>query len=43
MGLPPAARGIIKTKGPKSYDSTWSIQGPDGQYQVVMTATSTRD
>lgn len=37
------SRYVIKTKGPKSYDSTWAIQGPDGQYQVVMTATSTRD
>ncbi len=36
------SRYVMKQNGKKSYASTWSIQGPDGQYQVVMEATSTR-
>ncbi len=36
------SRYVIQTKGQKSYESTWAIQAADGQYQTVMTATSTR-
>jgi len=37
------SRYVAKTTGKKSYTSTWSILGPDGQWKTVMEATSKRD
>jgi hypothetical protein len=37
------SRYVMKKTGKKSYTSSWSIQGPDGQWKTVMEATSTRD
>ncbi len=42
-GKPVKSRYVIHATGPRTYESTWSIQGPDGQYQVVMTATSKKE
>jgi hypothetical protein len=36
------SRYVIKQVDKKSYTSTWSILGPDGQWKVLMEATSTR-
>ena len=37
------SRYVAKMTGKKSYTSTWSILGPDGQWKTVMEATSKRD
>lgn len=37
------SRYVAKMTGKKSYTSTWSILGPDGQWKTVMEATSNRD
>lgn len=36
------SRYVIKQAGKNSYTSTWSVLGPDGQWKVLMEATSTR-
>jgi hypothetical protein len=36
------SRYVMKQVGKNSYTSTWSILGPDGQWKVLMEATSTR-
>lgn len=36
-------RYVMKQAGKRSYTSTWSILGPDGQWKLVMEATSTRE
>jgi hypothetical protein len=37
------SRYVMKQNGKKSYSSTWSVLGPDGKWQLVMEATSTRE
>ena len=37
------SRYVIKQTGKKSYSATWSVMGPDGKWQLVMEATSTRE
>jgi hypothetical protein len=37
------SRYVIKQTGKNSYSGTWSVMGPDGKWQLVMEATSTRE